>query len=172
MLETSFPLDLRERGVGPTRTLQQAYSSVHCAPAVSYYRSNTFGGRRIGRRSDISWPPHSPELTTCDNSLWSILKEKTSKLWLTDIKDQKQTLRTVIMVLGLQNVRKYRKEHGNCSNNVRRIKGNVPICCNFTAEELRGHSVRVKIENFITSEILESILDIMGSTCFLDLFYT
>ncbi len=33
--------------------------------------------RWIGKESNfIKWPPRSPDLSTCDNSLWAILKNK------------------------------------------------------------------------------------------------
>jgi hypothetical protein len=53
------------------------------------------------------------------------------------------------MTFSLQRGRKCLNEHGHGSNNVRRIEGNIQMCCNVTAEGLCDHSVHwVNRENF------------------------
>jgi hypothetical protein len=54
------------------------WRSGTCAPSLREYLSNTFSERWIGRGSDMAWPLRNPDLTTCDNWLWYILKEKIS----------------------------------------------------------------------------------------------
>jgi hypothetical protein len=41
----------------------------------------------------MAWPSRSPDLTACDNSLWGVLKEKISHLWLTNLQDLKTAIR-------------------------------------------------------------------------------
>jgi hypothetical protein len=39
---------------------------------------NTFPGQQTRLSSDIIWPPKNPDLTTPDNSLWGLIKERIS----------------------------------------------------------------------------------------------
>jgi hypothetical protein len=48
-----------------------------------------------GLNEDLIWHDHleAQTLTTCDDSLWGILKENISQLWLTNIQDLKTAIR-------------------------------------------------------------------------------
>jgi hypothetical protein len=85
----SFGNCVREKGLQSTCILQQGGAPAHCVPPVREYLSNTFSGRGF----DIAWPRRSPDLTTCDNSLWGILKEETSQPWLIILQDLKRAIK-------------------------------------------------------------------------------
>ena len=59
--------------------LQHDGAHTHFALSVRDVWNKRFTGRWIGRGSPtspapLSWPPRSPDLTTPDNSLWSIIE--------------------------------------------------------------------------------------------------
>jgi hypothetical protein len=43
---------------------------------VTDFLNTTFPGQRTQLSSDIIWPPKNPDLTTPDNSLWGLIKER------------------------------------------------------------------------------------------------
>lgn len=47
----------------------------HSAARVTEYLNQAFPRRWIGRRSEIPWPPRSPDITPLDFFLWGLLKE-------------------------------------------------------------------------------------------------
>jgi hypothetical protein len=93
MLQTWFVPQLRERGLEATAILQQDGAPAHFALPVGEYLDDRFSGRWIGCGSDMMWLPRSPDLTTCDNSLWGIVKDKLSHLRLPTIEDLKAAIR-------------------------------------------------------------------------------
>jgi len=78
MLEMWLSPQLRERGLLNDVWLQHDGAPAHFTLSVRDVL-NGVPGRWIGHGSPTSpapfpWPPHSPELTTPDNSLWGIIK--------------------------------------------------------------------------------------------------
>jgi hypothetical protein len=69
LLQAWFVPQLRETGLETTAVLQQDGAPAHVALPVRECLDDRFSGRWIGRGSDMVWPPRSPDLTTCDNSL-------------------------------------------------------------------------------------------------------
>jgi len=79
MLETWLIPQLRDRGLLDDTWLQHDGAPAHFALSVHDILNERFPGHWIGRGSPTSlaplpWPPHSPDLTTPDNSLWGIIK--------------------------------------------------------------------------------------------------
>ena len=79
VLETWPIPQLRERGLLDDVWLQHHWAPAHFALFVRDVLNEHFTGRWIVRGSPTSpaplpWPPHSPDLTTPDNSLWGIIK--------------------------------------------------------------------------------------------------
>ena len=68
-------------------------SSVILQPNGAPALNDEFIGRCIGCGSKIVWPPRSLDLTTCDNLLWSIVKEGISYLCPTTVEDLKTAVR-------------------------------------------------------------------------------
>jgi hypothetical protein len=88
MLQTWFVPQLRVRGLEVTAVLCNKMAHQHAALSpVREYPNNKFSGRWTGRGSDMVWPPRSPDITTCDNSLWGIVKEKIYQLRLATVAD-------------------------------------------------------------------------------------
>ncbi|PSN32090.1 hypothetical protein C0J52_27021, partial [Blattella germanica] len=64
-----------------TETLHNWIRFGQCALRVREFLDEVLPQRWIGRGSlhlpaAIKWPPRSPDLTSCDNSLWGIIKQK------------------------------------------------------------------------------------------------
>ena len=73
--------ELSRLNIKGTIWFQQDGAPAHYALSVRQLLNETFPSRWIGRGSDsfpspISWPPRSPDLSTPDNSLWGIIKER------------------------------------------------------------------------------------------------
>lgn len=60
----------------PDLWFQQDGATCHTAEATMQLLRELFGARIISRRSDINWPPRSPDLTAPDFFLWGFLKER------------------------------------------------------------------------------------------------
>jgi len=78
-LESWLIPQLRDRGLLDDVWLQHNGAPAHFALSVREILNERFPGRWIGRGSPTSlaplpWSPHSPDLTTPDNSLWGIIK--------------------------------------------------------------------------------------------------
>jgi hypothetical protein len=77
LLENWLIPELDARGLRNTITLQQDGAPAHYALQVRETLDREFPGW-IGRGGRRDWPPRSPDLTTCDNWLWSFVKERVS----------------------------------------------------------------------------------------------
>ncbi|XP_033745047.1 uncharacterized protein LOC117330676 [Pecten maximus] len=55
---------------------QQNGAAPHTANRVLTWLADTFGNRLISLRTDIEWPPHSPDLNPSDFYLWGYLKDR------------------------------------------------------------------------------------------------
>src|SRR5258705_2016186 len=67
MLQSLLIPELSRLGILGTSIFQQDGAPAHYARIVRDYLDGKFPGRWIGRGSPCSWPPRSPDLTTCDN---------------------------------------------------------------------------------------------------------
>uniref|UniRef100_H3AAA0 Tc1-like transposase DDE domain-containing protein n=1 Tax=Latimeria chalumnae TaxID=7897 RepID=H3AAA0_LATCH len=80
MLQNWFVPELDALGIRQDVWLQQDGVPPHYALSVREFLNDSFPDRWIGRGSPVSpaplkWPARSPDLTTCDNSLWGYIKE-------------------------------------------------------------------------------------------------
>ena len=78
--------------------LQQDGAPAHYALRVREFLDEVLPQRWIGRGSlhlpaAIEWPPRSPGLTSCDNSLWGIIKQKVLKQRYQTVEELKQAVR-------------------------------------------------------------------------------
>lgn len=55
---------------------QQDGAPPHYGAVVREWLNENFGGRWIGRRGPIEWPPRSPDLSPCDFFLWGVMKDR------------------------------------------------------------------------------------------------
>lgn len=76
MLENEFMPALTDKGVRLSCHFQQDGAPAHTAIATRDFLNQHFPDRWIGKYGPVSWPPRSPDLSSCDNALWGILKPK------------------------------------------------------------------------------------------------
>lgn len=76
MLQTQFIPALEEKGILLSSHFQQDGAPAHTALATRNYLMQTFQDRWVGKFGPTPWPARSPDLTSCDNALWGILKPK------------------------------------------------------------------------------------------------
>ncbi|CAF3410470.1 unnamed protein product [Rotaria sp. Silwood1] len=75
MLKDNIIPQLEEHPNFQTMIWQQDGAPPHYGQVVRNYLDDTFL-QWIGRRGAIKWPPRSPGLTSCDFSLWGIIKDR------------------------------------------------------------------------------------------------
>lgn len=76
MLRTHFIPALEDKGILLSTHLQQDGAPAHTAHATRNFLHETFQDRWVGKYGPTPWPPRSPDITSCDNALWGILKPK------------------------------------------------------------------------------------------------
>ena len=99
MLQKYFVPQLRSRQLEESAILQQDGAPAHFALCVREFLDTKFRGRWIGRGSDMPWPARSPDLSTCDNSLWGIVKQKISQLHLRTVEDLETAVKDCFLEL-------------------------------------------------------------------------
>jgi len=76
MLKSKFVPALQRKGILLSSHFQQDGAPAHTAHATRDFLQQTFQDRWVGKYGPTPWPPRSPDLTSCDNALWGILKPK------------------------------------------------------------------------------------------------
>jgi hypothetical protein len=74
LLEREFIPALQQRRLLNKAVFQQDGAPAHTAIATRQLLSKYFPLRWIGKFGPTPWPPRSPDLTSCDNALWGIIK--------------------------------------------------------------------------------------------------
>lgn len=92
MLEHWLIPELYRLGIVIDAILQQDGAPAHFSISVREFLTTQFP-LWIGRGGPLAWPPRSPDLTTCDNWLWSFVKEQVSSKRLHSIDELKQAVR-------------------------------------------------------------------------------
>jgi len=64
--------------------------------------SNMFPGHLISCFGDVPWPPHSPNLSTCDFFLWGYLKTRVYTHKPSTLNDLKEAIRQEICPINCQ----------------------------------------------------------------------
>ena len=67
---------LKQLDIFHTCIFQQDGAPAHTAKESQELLNNNFPDRWIGKFGPLSWPPRSPDLTSCDNALWGIVKKR------------------------------------------------------------------------------------------------
>lgn len=75
MLEAQFIPALVQRGLGNKAVFQQDGAPAHTSFATREVLQKHFPNRWVGKFGPTPWPPRSPDLTSCDNALWGIVKK-------------------------------------------------------------------------------------------------
>jgi hypothetical protein len=100
ILQNWFVTQLENLGIKDDAWFQHGGAPAHYALAVREYLSEVFWDRWIGHGSPVlpaplDWSPRSPDLSTCDNSLWSFIKEIVAQQRYRTTDDLKQAVRLV-----------------------------------------------------------------------------
>lgn len=110
MLRTWFVPQLEELGILNGVWFQQDGAPAHYAISVREYLAEVFRNRWIGRGSallpaPLAWPPRSPDLSTCDNSLWGFIKECVAQQRYETTNDLKEAVRMAFARISPQMLR-------------------------------------------------------------------
>jgi len=81
---------------------QQDGATAHTARRSLRILREMFPSRLISLRGDIGWPARSPDLTTCDFSLWGYLKAEVCKHRPQTLKALKGALREEVATFPLE----------------------------------------------------------------------
>lgn len=72
--------------------LQHDGAPPHNAAQVRQFLHETFPNSWLGRGGPVSWPPRSPDLTSCDFFLWGFIKNKVYVTPPTTAEDMRQRI--------------------------------------------------------------------------------
>lgn len=76
MLRTKFIPALNTLGLLYSAHFQQDGAPCHTAHVTQTYLNTVFPDRWVGKFGPIAWPARSPDITSCDNALWGLLKPR------------------------------------------------------------------------------------------------
>ena len=76
MLHDKFIPALQEKEILLSSHFMQDGAPAHTAIRTRNFLYDNFQDRWVGKFDPTPWPPRSPDLTSCDNALWGILKPK------------------------------------------------------------------------------------------------
>ena len=79
MPKFEFIPDLTRLGLINFCHVQQDGVPAHTAHSTQQYLNHIFTDRWVGKFGPVSWPARSPDLSSCDNALWGIIKPKIIK---------------------------------------------------------------------------------------------
>jgi len=96
---------------------QQDGAAPHTANRVLTWFEETFGEHLISLRSDIEWPPHSPDLNPLDFFLWGYLKDRVDSPPPSDLAEIKSAITREITKIQLD----------TCKEVVRNFKNRLQI---------------------------------------------
>lgn len=74
MLRTQLVPRLHELGILYSAHFQQDGAPAHTAHITREYLNEIFPNRWVGKFGPIGWPARSPDLSSCDNALWGLVK--------------------------------------------------------------------------------------------------
>ena len=94
MLRTQFIPELEAKGISQSAHLQQDGAPAHTAVATRNFLNETFQDRWVSKFGPTPWPSRSPDLTSCDNALWGILKPKITAYKTRNVDDLKEVIAT------------------------------------------------------------------------------
>jgi hypothetical protein len=87
MMEKKFIPVLRSRNLLHKAIFQQDGAPAHTALKTRDLLNKYFPDRWVGKTGPVGWPPRSPDLTSCDNALWGLIK---GKIWKEELKSKEQ----------------------------------------------------------------------------------
>ncbi len=76
MLRDHFIPALQAKQILLSAHFQQDGAPAHTATATRDFLTNTIQDRWVGKFGPTPWPARSPDLTSCDNALWGLIKPR------------------------------------------------------------------------------------------------
>lgn len=76
LLRTKLIPKLKELGILYSCHFQQDGAPAHTAISTRNYLDEVFPERWVGKFGPVAWPARSPDLSSCDNALWGLVKPK------------------------------------------------------------------------------------------------
>lgn len=95
MLRTQFIPELQRLGLLYSAHFQQDGAPSHTAHATRNYLNTVFPDRWVGKFGPIAWPARSPDLSSCDNALWGILKRQVISIKCDCVDDLKGVIKNL-----------------------------------------------------------------------------
>jgi hypothetical protein len=92
MLENCLTPELGQCGISH-EIFKQDGAPAHHAFAVQNYHNKIFPNHQIdGCLPTLLWPPHSPDLATCDNAVWEFIKAEFAEHHVVSLDELKQCI--------------------------------------------------------------------------------
>jgi hypothetical protein len=82
---------------------QQDGAPPHYGLIVRNFVNDMFG-QWIGRHGTVEWPPHSPDVTPMDFSVWGIMKDRAYSVKIRDLEHLKEHIEAEFKNLFSQNI--------------------------------------------------------------------
>lgn len=92
MLRNELLPELVRRGIDKSAHFQQDGAPAHTALITRNFLNRHFPDRWVGKFGPTNWPPRSPDLSSCDNALWGLLKPKIESKRAETVADLKQAI--------------------------------------------------------------------------------
>jgi hypothetical protein len=93
MLKTQLIPALNAKGLLYVAHFQQDGAPAHTAIKTRNFLNQHFPDRWIGKYGPVAWPARSPDLSSCDNALWGMLKPKIVKAKVKSKEELKDVIR-------------------------------------------------------------------------------
>ena len=102
MLREEFVPALQVRGILQSAHFQQDGAPAHTAFATREFLNATFQDRCVGKYGPSPWHARSPDLTSCDNALWGIIKSKLNARKFRNADELKEAVRQEFSQISLE----------------------------------------------------------------------
>lgn len=93
LLRNEFFPELLRRGLKRSSHFQQDGAPAHTAKTVRDFLNEKFPDKWVGKFGPTAWPARSPDLTSCDNALWGLVKKYVQEERPNSIPEMKQAIR-------------------------------------------------------------------------------
>lgn len=92
LLRNKFYPEVLRRGLKRVMHFQQDGAPAHTAKTVRDFLNEKFPDKWVGKFGPTPWPARSPDLTSCDNALWGIIKKHVQEERPNSVADMKKAI--------------------------------------------------------------------------------
>lgn len=92
LLRDDFIPALQQRGILQRSHFQQDGAPAHTAALTRNFLDENFPNRWVGKYGPTPWPARSPDITSCDNALWGLLKPNIIRHKVGTVQDLKDVI--------------------------------------------------------------------------------